>query len=123
MSFKLSDFNERQQRQIRDQLENNSNRVRAVQSKPDERLPLDLVVKGEEACWYVSPCSFEIVFTVYSRRPCDWDGYDIKALQDFLVKSGVLPGDGWKTLIGRVCSCKAATQAEERTEIEIITRA
>jgi hypothetical protein len=117
--YRITDFNERQQRQIREQLENSSKRLRAVQSKPDERLPLDPVVKGEEAFWYVPPCSFEIVFTVYSRRPCDWDGYDIKALQDFLVKVGILPGDGWKTLTGWIVSRKAATQAEERTEVEI----
>jgi hypothetical protein len=94
-------------------------RLRTIQSKPDERLPLDNLAAPEEAGWYDAPCRFEIVFTVYSRNPCDWDGYDIKALQDFLITAGIIPGDGWKQLSGRVLSRKAATEAEERTEIQI----
>ncbi len=93
--------------------------IRAVQSKPDERLPLDNVDQGKEACWHDASKRFEIVFHVFSRRPCDWDGYDIKALQDFLVHAGILPDDGWNTISGRVNSCKATTEEEEKTIIEI----
>ena len=91
----------------------------AVQPKPNERLPLDAIGSGEETCWYDAPCRFEIIFTVYSIRPCDWDGYDIKALQDFCVTAGILPHDGWKTLSGRVRSRKAETKEEERTVIAV----
>lgn len=94
-------------------------RICAVQPKPDERLPLDDAGEGEKACWHDASERFEITFTVYSRRPCDWDGYDIKALQDFLCRAGIIPNDGWNTLSGRVYSRKAATEAEEKTIIEI----
>ena len=93
--------------------------IRARQPKPDERLSLDIAPEREEASWHDAAGRFEIVFTVYSRRPCDWDGYDIKALQDFLVTAGILPNDGWRTLSGRVHSRKVATEAEEKTVIEI----
>jgi hypothetical protein len=93
--------------------------LRAVQPQPVERLPLDPHPSGEETRWYDAARRFEIVLTVHSIRPCDWDGYDIKALQDFLIRAGILPDDGWKTLSGRVVSCKAATKDEEKTTIEI----
>lgn len=93
--------------------------VRPVQPQPAQRVPLDAGPQGEEASWHDAARRFEIVFYVYSRRPCDWDGYDIKALQDFLITAGILPDDGWETLSGRVVSRKASTQAEEKTVIEI----
>lgn len=96
--------------------------VRAVQSKPDERVPLGPLGEGEETRWHDAAKCFEIVFTVYSRRPCDWDGYDVKALQDFCVKAGILPSDGWNTLSGRVVSRKVATEGEEKTVVEITTQ-
>jgi Holliday junction resolvase RusA-like endonuclease len=80
---------------------------------------LDSPPPREETRWHDAACRFEVVFTVFSVRPCDWDGYDIKALQDFLITAGIIPDDGWKTLSGRVVSRKAATKDEERTEIEI----
>ncbi len=61
-----------------------------------------------------------IVFRIFSRRPCDWDGYSIKELQDCLVHAGILEGDEWNRLEGCVISEKVLTLAEERTEIEII---
>jgi hypothetical protein len=64
------------------------------------------------------PC-FEIVFTIYSRRPCDYDNYHCKILQDLLVRSGLLPDDDWRTLQGRCISKKANNWEEERTEVEI----
>ncbi len=91
----------------------------AVQPESTQRMPLEDANEREEARWYDAATRFEIVFIVYSRRPCDWDGYDIKALQDFCCKIGVIPNDGWKTLSGRVVSRKAATEGEEKTEIEI----
>lgn len=62
---------------------------------------------------------FEIVFTVYAVSPADWDGYHVKELQDLLVKSGILPGDDWATLQGKVVPQKAAKKEEEKTVIEI----
>jgi len=91
--------------------------------QPDERVPLDNTFEGKEACWYEAARRFEVVFTVYSRRPCDWDGYDIKALQDFLVTAGIIPDDGWRTLSGRVVSKKVSTEGEEKTTIEIMALA
>lgn len=93
--------------------------LRSMQSKPDERVSLDAIEVGKEKGWADAYGRFEVVFTVYSVRPCDWDGYDIKSLQDFLVSTGIIPNDGWKTLSGRVVSCKAATQGEEKTIITI----
>ena len=93
--------------------------VCAVQPQPVKRVPLDLADAGKEACWYDADGRFEIMFTVHAFRPCDWDGYDIKYLQDWLVSAGIIPNDGWKTLSGRVLSRKAATKAEEKTVITI----
>jgi hypothetical protein len=64
--------------------------------------------------------SFKIVFRVYAVRPKDYDNIYTKPLQDLLVHAGCLPGDDWKTLSGEVISAKAKSEAEERTEIEIV---
>jgi hypothetical protein len=110
----------RYQRQLNEN--NNSNsRLRSFNPKPDERMPLDDATTREETRWYDASKKFEIVFTVYALRPCDWDGYDVKALQDFCVAAGIISDDGWKTLSGRVVSRKAATKNEEKTVIEITT--
>lgn len=104
---------------IKANLGDRGERVCAIKPKPDERLSLDGSGEREEACWHDASECFEIVFTVFARKPCDWDGYDIKALQDFCIKAGIIPDDGWKTLSGRVYSRKVATEAEEKTIIEI----
>lgn len=94
--------------------------LRAIDAKPVERVPLDIADTREEACWPYAHVRFEVTFTVYSMRPADYDGYDIKYLQDFLVSSGIITRDDWKTLSGRTVSRKAATKEEERTEITIL---
>ncbi len=99
--------------------DDNATGVCAVHPEPVERLPLDDALQGEEACWYGTAERFEIVFTVYSVRPADWDAYSIKELQDFCVHAGILQGDGWKTLSGRVCTEKAKSVSEQKTVIEI----
>ena len=99
--------------------EHYARRVHALQPQPVERLPLVIAPEGKEACWYGAATRFEITFTVYAVRPCDYDGYDIKALQDFCVAAGIIPDDDWRTLSGRVISRKVATKAEEKTVIEI----
>lgn len=61
---------------------------------------------------------YNITFTVYAVRPADYDGLDIKWLQDRIVDAGWLPNDDWQTLEGTVRSRKCKT-GEERTEVEI----
>lgn len=89
--------------------------VRAADPQPAKRRSLVNRVSRKEA----GGPRFEIVFTVYAVKPADWDGYQIKALQDMLVRSGILSGDSWNTLQGRVISAKAEREEMERTEIEI----
>lgn len=93
--------------------------LHAVNPKPTKRVPLDDVNKRKETGWYGAARRFEITFKIYAVRPCDWDGWDVKRLQDWLVKSGILPGDGWDVLSGRVTSEKVCSEAEEKTVIEI----
>jgi len=61
----------------------------------------------------------EIVFTIYACKPTDWDNWHVKILQDLLVHAGILHGDDWRILEGRVISKKANSESEERTEITI----
>lgn len=89
--------------------------VRAIDPQPAKRRSLVNRVSRKET----GGPRFEIVFTVYATRPADWDGYSIKALQDMLVRSGILSGDSWNTLQGRVISAKAEREDLERTEITI----
>ena len=94
--------------------------LRPGAAQPAERMPLEDGGEPEDPHWYATLSQFEIRFTVYSVRPADYDGYDIKALQDFCVKVGIIPEDRWDVITsGTVCSRKAATEGEERTEIEI----
>ena len=94
--------------------------VRAPAPQPDQRTALVATGEAEETHWYLSAKRFEITFRVYSIRPADYDGIDIKALQDFLVHAQIIPNDKWNVLSGRVVSCKAATAQDEKTEIEIV---
>lgn len=89
--------------------------VRTSKPERDPGLPLEQAAQGESP----SGKSFTVCFTVYSRRPCDWDNYRLKELQDCLVHAGLLPGDAWDQLQGQVITRKARTKAEERTEVFI----
>lgn len=60
-----------------------------------------------------------ITFTVYARRPLDWDNYRLKDLQDCLIEAGFLHSDAWQYLEGSVVSKKAHSKKEEATIIEI----
>lgn len=102
---------------IRANADNHNSGVCPAASQPVGRVPLDAKSRPEETDWHDAARSFEVWFIVYSRRPADYDGYDIKALQDFCVAAGIIPGDGWNVLSGRVMSRKAATESEERTEV------
>lgn len=100
-------------------LENSPARIPTDHPKPDQGGALERSEPGEATCWYGPARRFEIRFIVYSCRPCDWDGYDIKALQDIFVRAQIIPSDGWRVLAGRVEARKVHTEAEERTEVEI----
>jgi hypothetical protein len=88
-------------------------------SEPNQGRALECSEPGEAPFWYGRCKRFEIVFRVFSTRPCDWDGYDIKSLQDALVEAQIIPDDGWRVLAGQIISQKVYTTEEQRTEIEI----
>lgn len=92
----------------------------ADDQEPTQRSSLVGIAQREAARWYGPAVSFEIVFRVYSQRPADWDGYEVKQLQDMVVHSGILPDDNWRILQGRVIPNKAHSKEEERVEIEIV---
>lgn len=101
---------------------NSGHRVEGVcaqHEKPAERVPLDDPDAGKEARWSGPSERFEIQFIIFAQHPADWDGWDIKYCQDFLIKAGIIPDDGWKTLSGRVISRKVSTKDEEKTVIEV----
>lgn len=94
--------------------------IPAHHPQPDQRRALEHSEPGKEARWYGSAKRFEIRFTVFACRPCDYDGWDLKVLQDCLVRAQIIPDDKWNVLAGRVESRKVHTEAEERTEVEIV---
>lgn len=93
--------------------------VCACQQKQAARETLVSAPSGEAPCCAVSASGASVTFRVRSRRPCDWDNYSIKEIQDCLVESGLLSSDDWDKLRGNVESHKAITQEEEGTEIVI----
>jgi len=62
---------------------------------------------------------YQITYRVFAVRPCDWDNYYIKGLQDLLVTAGLLPGDAWYQLYGTVIPEKVRSKDEEKTVVEI----
>lgn len=87
----------------------------AGQSECPQRDALDPELPRKEK----SSTRFTICFECYASRPCDWDNYSIKELQDLLVESGLLPGDKWNQLEGRIRVHKVQSRQEERTVITI----
>ena len=87
----------------------------ACKPKRIERSPLECAGAGKGE----SGSRFEIVFTVYSIRPMDWDNHFTKGLQDMLVVAGILHDDAWHVLQGSVISRKVHAKEEEGTTIEI----
>lgn len=94
-------------------------RLHSNHTKPSQGGALVGEPPREIESWHGAAKRFEITLTVYSVRPCDYDGYDIKPIQDMLVRAKIIPDDKWDVLSGRIVSCKARTQEEERTEIQI----
>lgn len=94
-------------------------RLSAVNQEPVERVPLVKPAARKEKGRVRPKRRFEITFTIHAVRPCDWDGWDCKYLQDWCVTAGLIPSDGWDVLSGRVLSRKVSTEVEEKTVIEI----
>lgn len=89
--------------------------------KPErtEGMPLVSAALGKEASGDCSPKRYRITFRCFATRPCDYDNYSVKCLQDMVVQAGIIPDDNWQVLEGSVVSYKAKTKAEERTIVEI----
>lgn len=85
-----------------------------------QRSPLELGKPGKKAGLQSLACRYRITVTVYACQPLDWDNIDVKRLQDTLRAVGLIPDDNWRILEGHVISQKAHTEAEERTEIELV---
>jgi hypothetical protein len=100
-------------------VENRSDGVRANNPQPVKGNTLERVAPREDSSRAVPLQRFRITFTVYAARPADYDGYDIKHLQDWCVKAALIPDDNWRILEGSVISRKAHSKADERTEIEV----
>ena len=99
----------------------NSDAAGVCSQEPEraERMPLVSVASGKETGSDCTPQRYRITFRIFSVRPCDYDNYRCKELQDLVVKSGIIPDDNWRVLEGCVISRKAKSKAEERTIIEI----
>lgn len=93
--------------------------LRPNDQKPDEGSALVRRVSRKEKGGPRPAFRYRIRFTVYAVHPADWDGYNIKELQDMLVAATVLHGDEWDVLQGEVVSEKVHQKEEERTEIVI----
>lgn len=91
-----------------------------VPAKRPQGRSLVSALPGEVESGFRPPRRAKILFRVFACRPADWDGYHIKELQDLLVHAGILDGDKWDLLEGQIISEKVRSEAEERTEIEII---
>lgn len=94
-------------------------RPRAAEPQCGEGLPLVEAASREASGGNGIAGRFGIRFTIYSTRPCDWDNYFVKYLQDCCIEAGIIPGDDWRTLEGQVITRKCRTEIEERTVIEI----
>lgn len=120
----LKRFPNASQSTIRANLSDNSG-LRPVEPKHAQRKTLVDPSPGEKTggagVGERSPVAnrFRVTYRVFSTRPCDFDNYHIKELQDLLVRAGMLPGDDWRTLQGEIVSYKAESKKHERTEITI----
>lgn len=93
--------------------------IPAPQPEPDSGQPLERLIPGKEKSGGLfGKCAY-VEFHVFSVQPCDWDNYWTKGLQDLLIEIGLLDGDGWRQLQGKVVPLKVNTRKEERTEIKI----
>lgn len=100
---------------FRDKNSSEASRLCSTLKECDTRKALVIPSQGKGK----SEDRFEIVFEIYSARPCDWDNYSTKELQDCIVEEGILPDDNWKILQGKVITKKALTKKDEQTIVYV----
>ena len=93
--------------------------VPAPNAQPDGRMPLERGKGRKKAGSRSTAGRVTIRFTVYAVRPADWDGWNIKPLQDGFRHAQLLVGDDWHQLQGEVRSEKVHSIEEERTVVEL----
>ena len=93
----------------------NNSGLHTPEPKPVKKRALERPAPREETCGY----RLEICFSIYSRRPLDWDNWRTKELQDLLIIIGAIPSDDWTTLKGRVESHKVHRAEEEKTVVTV----
>lgn len=94
----------------------------AEQPKPAQGQPLERPAPRKKPRRTGTARRARIRFTFYAVRPCDYDGYTVKELQDLCCYAGLLDGDKWDQLeCDGIRSEKVHSKEEERTEIVIIT--
>lgn len=93
--------------------------LRSAEPQPTQGHALERVVSRKTKGRTGPVERYRITFVVYAVRPCDWDGYHVKEIQDMLVHASILSGDDWRILEGLVRSQKAESKNRERTEIFI----
>lgn len=87
--------------------------------EPAQGKTLDRAASGKDSSGRCHRSRVKIRVTVRAIRPCDYDNYHIKELQDVLVRAGILEDDSWDLLQGEVVSEKVDTIEQEGTLIEI----
>jgi hypothetical protein len=93
--------------------------IPAAVAEPHPRPALVAPAHRETPSCARAPQRTTITYIVRAQRPCDYDNWCIKFLQDCLIASGILDDDNWKVLQGTVISEKCATAEEEGTTIVI----
>lgn len=93
--------------------------VSAPVPKHDSGKSLEPVAQGEEKSGGLLGARAFIEFHVFAIQPLDWDNCFTKPLQDLLIEAGLLDGDGWDVLQGRVVPHQVHKKSEQRTEVRI----
>ena len=94
-------------------------RIRAAEPKRSQGLPLVSAPPRKAKGRSRIIRRYQVTYWVFAVRPCDWDNYSIKGLQDLLVTASLLPGDAWYQLYGTVISEKVQKAEDEKTVVEI----
>ena len=94
---------------------------RIVQSKAYREYEKDAVRQIEEAhkTWHIDyPCNVQCIFYRPTRIRCDLTNL-LEAIDDILVKAGVLQDDNWKIIVSHDGSRVKFDAASPRTEVYI----
>jgi len=95
--------------------------VSAAVHEPDSGQTLVSPAYGEAPSSTRTLQRAKITYIVRAIRPCDYDNWHIKFLQDCLIAAGILDDDNWQVLQGTVISEKADSAETEGTTIIIET--